>query len=110
MMFKVLNHKEADDFVISSEKQFSIKEFINLVCKKLNMPIKWKGKGFNEKAVNNKNKVIIEISKKFFRPLDVVYLLGDSSKAKKKLGWKPKKDISPLIDDMINFEINNLDE
>ncbi len=110
MMYKVLNYKEADDFVISSEKQFSIKEFINLVCKKLNMPIKWKGKGFNEKALNNKNKVIIEISKKFFRPLDVVYLLGDSSKAKKKLGWRPKKDISPLIDDMINFEINNLDE
>ena len=110
MMYKVLNHKKADDFVISSEKQFSIKEFINLVCKKLNMPIKWVGKGLKERALDNNNKIIIEISKKFFRPLDVVYLLGDSSKAKKELGWKPNKNINPLINDMINYEINNLNE
>ncbi len=110
MMYKVLNYKKADDFVISSEKQFSIKEFINLVCKKLNMPIKWRGKGLREKALDNKDKAFIEISKFFFRPLDVVYLLGDSSKAKKKLKWKPNKNINTLIDDMINYEINNLDE
>ena len=110
MMYKVLNCKKADDFVISSEKQFSIKEFINLVCKKLNMPIKWVGKGLKERALDNNNKIIIEISKKFFRPLDVVYLLGDSSKAKKELGWKPNKNINPLINDMINYEINNLNE
>jgi GDPmannose 4,6-dehydratase len=110
MMYKVLNYKKADDFVISSEKQFSIKEFINLVCKKLEIPIIWRGKGLMEKAFNNKNKAIIEISKNFFRPLDVVYLLGDSHKAKKKLGWKPNKNINPLIDDMINFEIDNLNE
>lgn len=110
MMYKVLNYKKADDFVISSEKQFSIKEFINLVCKKLNMPIKWRGKGLREKALDNKDKAFIEISKIFFRPLDVVYLLGDSSKAKKKLKWKPNRNINTLIDDMINYEINNLDE
>ncbi len=110
MMYKILNYKKADDFVISSEKQFSIKEFINLVCKKLNMQIKWRGKGLKEKALDNKNKVIIEVSKKFFRPLDVVYLLGDSSKAKKKLNWKPGKNINPLINDMINYEINNLNQ
>ena len=110
MMYKVLNYKKADDFVISSEKQYSIKEFINLVCKKLEISIIWSGKGLKEKAFNNKNKAIIEISKKLFRPLDVVYLLGDSRKAKKKLGWKPNKNINSLIDDMINFEIDSLNE
>ena len=110
MMYKVLNYKKADDFVISSEKQYSIKEFINLVCKKLEISIIWSGKGLKEKAFNNKNKAIIEISKKLFRPLDVVYLLGDSRKAKKKLGWKPNKNINSLINDMINFEIDNLNE
>ena len=108
MMYRILNYKKADDFVISSGKQFSIKEFINLVCKKLNMPIKWRGKGLKERALNNKNKVIIEISKKLFRPLDVVYLLGDSSKAKKNLKWKPSKNINPLINDMVDHEIKNL--
>ena len=72
MMYRILNHNKADDFVISSEKQFSIKEFINLVCKKLNMPIKWHGKGLKEKAFDNKNNAIIEI-KKFFRPLDGLF-------------------------------------
>ena len=109
MMYKILNHNQADDFVISSEKQFSVKEFINLVSKKLNYPLKWRGKGIKEKAYDNKNKVIIEISKKYFRPYDI-NLTGDCSKAKKKLGWKPSKNINSLVDDMINFEINNLNE
>jgi GDPmannose 4,6-dehydratase len=74
------------------------------------MPVKWKGKGVKEKALDIKGNVIIEISKNLFRPLDVVYLLGDSSKAKKKLGWKPKKNINSLIEDMVNFEIKNLND
>ncbi len=106
MMYKILNYNKPDDFVISSEKQYSIKEFINLVCKRLNIKIKWTGKGLNEKAINENNKKIIEISKNFFRPLDVEYLLGDSSKAKKLLKWKPKKNINFLIQDMIDFEMN----
>ena len=109
MMYKIVTHRKADDFVISSEKQFSIKEFINLVCKKLNMQIKWHGKGLKEKAIYN-NKVIIVILKEFFRPHDVTYLLGDSSKAKKELKWKPKRNLNLLIDDMVNFEIKNLNE
>ena len=106
MMYKILNYSKPEDFVVASGKQYSIKEFINLVCKKLKMKIKWIGKGINEKAINENNKIIIEISKKFFRPLDVVYLLGDSSKAKKLLKWKPKKNIDFLIQDMIDYEMN----
>jgi GDPmannose 4,6-dehydratase len=108
MMYKILNYKKPDDFVIASGKQYSIKEFINLVCKKLKMKIKWIGKGINEKAIDENNRTIIEISKKFFRPLDVVYLLGDSSKAQKVLKWRPKKNIDFLIQDMINYEMNKL--
>ena len=109
MMYKIVTHKKADDFVISSEKQFSIKEFINLVCKKLDMKIKWHGKGLKEKATYN-NKVIIVVLKEFFRPHDVTYLLGDSSKAKKELKWKPARNLNSLIDDMVNFEIKNLNQ
>ena len=106
-MYKILNHNQADDFVISSEKQFTVKEFINLVSKKLDYPLKWRGKGIKEKAYNNKNQVIIEISKKYFRPYDINFI-GDSSKAKKKLGWKPRKNINLLINDMVDHEIKNL--
>lgn len=108
MMYKILNYKEADDFVISTEKQYSVKEFINLVCKKLNLSVVWRGRGINEKAFNKENKVIIEISKKFMRPIDTNYIFRDSFKAKKKLRWKPNKNLNLLIDDMVKFEINNL--
>jgi len=106
MMYKILKYNKADDFVIASGKQYSIKEFINLVSKNLSMKIKWVGKGLNEKAVDENNKTVIEISKNFFRPLDVVYLLGDSSKAQKLLKWKPNKNINFLIQDMIDYEMN----
>ena len=105
MMYKILKQKKPDDFVISSEKQYSIKQFVNLVCKKLEIPIFWKGKGMQEKAFKKNGKKIIEISKRLFRPQDVTYLLGDAAKAKKTLNWKPKRNIDYLIDDMINFEL-----
>lgn len=105
MMYKILKQKKSDDYVISSEKQYTIKQFVNLVCKKLKIQIHWEGKGLNEKAIKNDGKKIIEISKRLFRPQDVTYLLGDASKAKRVLNWKPKQNIDYLIDDMINFEL-----
>lgn len=108
MMYKILNYKKPDDFVISSEKQYSIKEFINIVCNKINLKIFWSGKGIQEKARIKDGKIIIKISKKFFRPSDVIYLLGDSSKAKKHLKWKAKKTINYLVTDMINYELDKI--
>ena len=79
-----------------------------VVChesKKLKLNISWSGKGINEKGYNKKNKeVIIEIDKKYFRPLEVDTLLGDSSKARKILKWRPKIKIEKLIEEMIVFE------
>ena len=63
--------------------------------------------GFYEKAIGEKGRKIVEISKRLFRPQDVKYLLGDSTKAKRKLKWKPKKNLNTLIDEMINFELGN---
>lgn len=108
MMYKILNYKKADDFVISSEKQYSIKDFVNLTCKYLNIKIQWQGKGLLESAKDINGRKIIKISKKFMRPTDVVYLLGDSSKSKKLLKWKKKHNLEFLIKDMIEYEINSL--
>ncbi len=104
-MWLILQNKRADDFVISSDEQYSVKDFINLSAKKLNMNIKWIGKGLNESAYW-KNKKIIKINKKYFRPSEVDSLLGDSSKARKILGWKPQYNIDSLIDEMIKKNID----
>ena len=107
-MWKILQYKKPDDFIIATGKQYSIKQFINLVAEKLKMQIIWKGKGVKEKGYNNKKEPIIECDKNYFRPLDVNTLLGDSSKAKKLLKWKPKINIKMLIDEMIEFELKNI--
>jgi len=109
-MWKILQQKKADDFVIATGVQYSIKQFINITAKKLNMKIKWKGKGLKEKAYNEKNVSIIECDKNYFRPLDVNTLLGDAKKARKKLKWKPKENIYSLIDEMILSEYLSFNE
>ena len=108
-MWKILQQKNPDDFVIATGKQYSIRQFVDLVSKKLNMRIKWIGKGHKEKgfdAIRKKN--IIFIDKNYIRPLDVNTLLGDAAKARRKLSWKPKINIHQLIDEMILDEVNNL--
>ena len=102
-MWKILQHKKPDDFVISTSKMLSVKNFINLVAKKLGLKIFWKGKGLKERALLKKNnKIIIKINKKYYRPTEVDLLCGDFTKAKKILKWKPKYTINQLVDDMIN--------
>ena len=110
IMWKILNHSRPDDYVISTNKTCSVKEFINIACKELGLKIKWQGKGINEKAINIKNnKIIIKISKKFFRPSEVNYLKGDCTKATKILGWKPNKtSLEDMVKTMIAFEKNKL--
>ncbi len=109
-MWKILQQKEPDDFVIASGKQLSIRQFINLVAKKLNMNISWRGKGLNEKGYNlGTKKNIIMIDKNYIRPLDVNTLLGNAAKARKKLSWKPKTNIHQLIEEMISEEVSILD-
>ena len=103
-MWKILQQNKPDDYVIATGVQYSVKEFINLTAKKLKLKIKWMGTGINEKAYNDKGYPIIECDKNYFRPLDVNTLLGDSKKARKKLNWKPKINLSSLIDEMIKSE------
>ena len=107
-MWKILQQNKPDDYVIATGIQYSVKEFINLTANKLKLKLKWKGRGINEKAYNDKGYSIIECDKNYFRPLDVNTLLGDSKKARKKLNWKPKINLSSLIDEMINSEYQYL--
>jgi GDPmannose 4,6-dehydratase len=103
-MWKMLQQKKPEDFVISSGKQYSVKFFIHLVAKELGIKITWKGKGLNEKGYLN-NKIIISIDPRYFRPTEVDSLLGDSNKAEKKLKWKRDYNIQSLAKEMVNEEI-----
>ena len=107
-MWKILQQKKPSDFVIATGKQYSIKEFINITAKKLNMKISWRGKGPKEKGFDKNGYSIIECDKNYLRPLDVNTLLGDARKARTKLKWKPKEDINSLIDEMIKSEYQSL--
>ena len=108
-MWKILQQKKPDDFVIATGKQLSIRQFVNLVARKLNFNIVWKGKGINEKGFDlNTKKNIIMIDKNYIRPLDVNTLLGNAAKARKQLSWKPKTNIHELIEEMISEEVNIL--
>ena len=107
-MWKILQQKKPNDYVIATGKQYSIKQFINMTAKRLKMKIKWIGKGIKEKGIDENGNIIIECDKNYFRPLDVNTLLGDARRARKELKWKPKENISSLIDEMVKFEINSI--
>ena len=105
-MWKMMQQKKPDDYVVSTGKTYSIKDFINQTTSYLKMKTKWTGKGVNERLINLKtNKTIIRISPRFFRPAEVNFLKGNSYKAKKKLGWKPKVNLKELIKIMVDEEL-----
>ena len=104
-MWKMLQMKKPDDYVISTGKQYSIKDFANLVMLELGIKFSWKGKGINAKCYDNNGNCIIECDKAYFRPLEVDTLLGDSSKARKILTWKPKTNIKELVKEMVKVEL-----
>ena len=108
-MWKILNHKTPDDFVIATNSKIKIKDFIKIVCSELNISLKWKGKGINEKGYNQDGKCIIQIDKRYFRPLEVENLQGNYSKAKKILKWEPKRNIKLLVKEMVEHELKEND-
>ena len=98
--------KKPEDFVISTGKTFSVKQFINETLKFLKINGKWIGKGLNERLINKRNgKTIIRINPKFFRPAEVDILIGDSSKAHKVLKWKPRVKLKELVKIMLESEL-----
>ena len=107
-MWKILQQKKPNDFIVATGKQYSIKQFISLVLKELNMKVRWVGKGINEKAYDKNGKCIIKIDKRYFRPTEVESLLGSSKKAFKYLNWKPKYNILSLVKEMISSELDQL--
>ena len=107
-MWKMMQRKIPTDYVISTGKQYTVKQFVNLTLKELNIKFTWKGKGIKAKCFDSSGNCIIQCDKEYYRPLEVDTLLGDSRKARKELNWKPKINIETLVKEMVNSELKIL--
>jgi GDPmannose 4,6-dehydratase len=104
----ILQQDNPDDFVIASGENHSVREFVELAFKEVNIEIKWRGNGVDEKGYDvNSNKVLVEVDSKYFRPAEVELLLGDPSKAEKVLAWKRKVSFKDLVSIMVKYDLEN---
>jgi GDPmannose 4,6-dehydratase len=112
----MLQEEKADDYVIATGKQYSVRQFVELATQELGLSIKWEGTGVNEHAkitaIAGKNSpgvkvgdIIVKIDANYFRPAEVDSLLGDASKAKNKLGWQAEIDFKTLVTDMLKHDL-----
>ena len=100
----MLQQKNSEDFIIATGKQYSVRDFINEAARNLDMKIEWRGKHLDEVGYFNE-KEIIKVDPRYFRPTEVETLLGDASKAKKKLNWVPKISFEQLVKEMIDKDL-----
>lgn len=108
MMWLMLQQEKPEDYVIATGEQHTVREFIEQACSELDLTIHWKGKGLEEKGINKKNgKIIVSVDPKYFRPTEVENLLGDSTKAKEKLGWEPKITFKELVKEMVDADLQS---
>ena len=102
-MWLILQSENSDDYVLSSNESYSIREFVEYSFELKGFNIKWKGSGLDEIGYDEQtNKILIKISDKYYRPCEVEQLLGDSTKATKKLNWKRKISFKELVKDMVD--------
>jgi GDPmannose 4,6-dehydratase len=104
MQWLMLQQEKAEDFVIATGEQRSVREFITIAAEKLEMSLTWKGKGVDEKGYDDHGRCIVAIDPRYFRPTEVESLLGNPAKAKAKLGWFPKTTFDQLVTEMVTSD------
>ena len=103
----MLQQELPDDYVIATGVQYSVRDFVNSVAGELDMEITWRGKGLDEKGFNREGQCIVSVDPRYFRPTEVETLLGDASKARKKLGWAPKITFEQLVKEMVRTDLSS---
>lgn len=104
MQWMMLQQPKPEDFVIATGIQYSVRDFVNLVAKNLDIQIQWEGSGVDEKGLDNKGNAIVAIDPEYHRPAEVDTLLGNASKAKEKLGWTAKISFAELVKEMTEMD------
>jgi len=101
----MLQQPLAEDFVIATGRQYSVREFVNLAAQKLGLKLAWRGSGAEEHALDASGRKIVAVDRRYFRPAEVDTLLGDPSKAKAKLGWTAKTSFDALVEEMVSADL-----
>ena len=106
MQWLMLQQDEPEDFCISTGVQYSVRDFVNAACKEVGITLRWEGKGIDEKGIEaDSGKVLVEVDPRYFRPTEVETLLGDSSKAREKLGWTPEISLDEMVAEMVREDL-----
>ncbi len=106
-MYMMMQNNIPDDFVLATNETNTIRHFIEIAAKELDFDIEWRGSGENEVGIDTRiNKTIVRVNPKFYRPAEVDILIGDCSKAKRLLGWKPKTKLNELASMMIKYDFD----
>jgi len=104
----MLQQDKPQDYVIATGETHTVREFVEMSFKEVDIDIEWKGIGVEEKGIDsNTGKVLVEIDEKYFRPAEVELLLGDPSKAEKELGWKRQVSFKELVSGMVKYDLEN---
>ncbi len=107
MQWLMLQQQQAEDFVIATGVQYSVRDFVNAAAKELGMTLRWDGEGVDEKAYDSHGKCVVAVDPRYFRPTEVETLLGDATKAKIKLGWTPKISFDELVSEMVREDLKS---
>tara|TARA_R110000751_G_scaffold259709_5_gene359075 strand:- start:30744 stop:31829 length:1086 start_codon:yes stop_codon:yes gene_type:complete len=105
MQWLMLQQDVAEDFVIATGVQYSVRDFVNAAAQEVGLQIDWKGEGLDEKGYDASGKCIVSVDPRYFRPAEVETLLGDASKAREKLGWVPQTSFSELVAEMMREDL-----
>ncbi|MCC0674226.1 GDP-mannose 4,6-dehydratase [Clostridioides sp. ES-S-0145-01] len=108
-MWRMLQQHNAQDYVLSMNETHTVREFCELAFKELGYELEWQGTGLDEKGIDRRTKkILIEIDPRYFRPLEVDLLLGDSTKARTELKWEPKYSFEDLVKEMVEYDLKSL--
>ena len=103
----ILQQPEPEDFVIASGEQHSVRDFVTAAAAELGITVKWKGRGVDEKGYDDLDRCIVAVDPQYFRPTEVDTLLGDSTKARTKLGWRPRISFGELVVEMVREDLKS---
>jgi len=110
-MWLILQQDEPEDYVIATGKQHSVREFVEAAFREVGISITWKGKGSDEKGYDgDTGRALVEVDRRYFRPAEVDTLHGNPSKAKKKLGWKPRVTFRELVSEMVREDLKDAEK